>query len=679
MPKGVPFLGVHVGVETRDDWTALYPVDADCKKYERRVIQDAQHEWARLYYQWQKMKSSPEQKKLFKTRYADKHGCHRFIYERSFGWYIHDVIFRKEERWRLGRGQWELCQFLQPVRDLVRSIGQPTDQVKDLGPRRFLIMCERAFMKTGVLRGLPSWIMYSYDRTRWRYSRDSMEYAADELVTMRSYLESNPVIAEIWPYYHVSEEKRRQTMKSGLKRLTWTRKKFDSPIIDRFVTPEQQERMSEDEDGMVSDGVIYGYRDTGDNSIEVCGVDRPPTGKRVDVCLRDDIVSTANAHTEAGRKKVERFDREANNAMAANGIVIRAGTIHHNRDANAAQLRLVQSDDPRDAKIKPRFFYRPAYLIQKNGAKLLSYPEVLNWDMLEIKEREDGKRNFMLQYMLQPYTDEDAWFAYERCQLWDDQLFEDPARRVDHSESIYILCDPSLGKTKTADTGVIVSVAFNAFRHVKILRVQEGVWQQHETERRLYEEWFYWANHPVSMDVSCYMENIAFMEAFRRSIEENAQQYDPSFDVRPIPTNTRTQSKTARIQSLDSIIYNRRLFFRARPNLGDLKLIDTTDEDAMLRSIETDQVATYEDIRDAHGNEEGHIVGGLENDNRLDALSRIRQLIPMDSDFQTSSSLADRGETTEGRVSREIQTAWNSIVRAGQQARQKPPSKQGWI
>ncbi|MFH1742981.1 MAG: hypothetical protein ABIH23_28585 [bacterium] len=481
-----------------------------------------------------------------------------------------------------------------------------------LGIHSFLLMATREFMKTGFIRALPAWVTTFRVKTTMRYSRETVESAAKVLAVMKDYWADWPMLNEIWPWLQVTAERRKE------ESLRWTLYHAQIP------------RKPGAEAGIEP---IFAIK-TNESTVEAYGVaQRSFTGSRFELQIDDDIVGTGNAHTAAGRESVKRFRAESVNTLRAGGVRVLIGTIHDIRDQMAAQLTIAQSAEKKFDIIKPRLFFMPAYWTDDRGERVYAYPEILPQKELDRREMDIGPREFAKQYLLQAVREEDAWFPYKRCQLWDTTIEknQDFAR----SRTVSIFCDPALSRDKAADPTAIVTVARGPLGEVEVWRSQKGHWQQHDVEDRLYAEYRACKENLLCKDVQVWMENIAFIESYRQSMVENIQRYDEEFDIQPLKTNTRTQGKRARAQGIETLIFNRKWFFKAKPGVIVSK-VRTDDENAMLDAIDEDQVDLYLAIRDAHGFEDD---GGLDSDHELDCAARIRQVMDMDSDVVLSTPL----------------------------------------
>lgn len=614
------------------------------------AIAAAADEWRILMQRWRllhqgRAKSDRIRDMRVKYHDGDDLGYRRYIYEHSFFWFIHDVIFLEEDQWLLNSNHYALCCLLQDVRERMLALDLKSrdrrQALQKCGSHKYLVMATREFMKTGIIRCLPHWITTFRPKTTMRYARDTIDSAGNVLGRMKMYWADWPQFHEVWPWLRVTAEKRKQY------ELSWSKYSLSVPPADRFTL------VKDAEDGPSRIEPIYGIRISNECTVEAFSPEKGFTGRRSELQIDDDVVGKDNAHTLAGRESVRKFRNESVNTLRTGGANILIGTIHHPKDEVARQLSIADSPDAKYDPIRPKKFYMPAYWDTQTDTgeteRVYAYPEIL--DALELQKRlmDVGPREFAMQYLLQPISAEDVWYPYQRLMLWDPKIIDDPTYAG--TEAFAILADPALSKksAERKDQTAIVTLSRNMVGEVKTWRVQQGYWQQHEVEQRLYREWLHCRNMPIAASVDCYMENVAFIESYRQSVVENVRrEFDADFDVLPLKTNTVTAGKRARMLGIEPLIHARKWFFRAKPGVN-LVTVDRTDDDAMLDAIEDDQHVLYESIRDAHGFNDD---GGLDSDHVLDAAARIRQVMDEDSGAPTFSVIpnADAGRDAQVRL-----------------------------
>jgi hypothetical protein len=550
-----------------------------------------------------------------------------------FFWFVHDCAFLQEDWHLINANHYHMAKFLQPIRNMLLAMDIP-DPVerrriqKQLGNRYFLLMATREFMKTGFVRVLPHWITTYRPKTTTRYARETVESAGKVLSVMKSYWSEWPPMNELWPWLQVTAERRKE------ESLKWSIYHANVPL-----KPGYEQRMDP----------TYAVHISNESTVEAYGVSQSSfTGSRFEMQIDDDVVGTGNAHTARGRDSVRRFRNESVNTLRAGGVKVLLGTIHDVRDHMAHELTIARSNEAKFDIIRPRLFYMPAYWDkpQADGSlkRFYAYPEILDQEELDRRKMIEGPREFAKQYLLQAVREQDAWFPYKRCQLWSQDIISKPEYAKTRVFSIF--CDPALSKDKQSDPTAIVTLARDPLGNVETWRSQKGHWQQHEVEQRLYAEWLNCKENALCKDVQVWMETIAFIESYRQSMEENVQKYDPDFVIQPLKTNTRTQGKRARAQSIETLIFNRKWHFKAKPGV-EIGKIDTANEAEMMDAIDEDQIELYLAIRDAHGFEDD---GGLDNDHELDCAARIRQVMDIDSDYALSTPVPNAEVAQQARI-----------------------------
>lgn len=155
-------------------------------------------------------------------------------------------------------------------------------------------------------------------------------------------------------------------------------------------------------------------------------VDGMPTGMHFALRVYDDVVTLESVSTpEQIRKTTEAFSLSDALGTGDGQRVWMAGTRYHPLDTYAEILK-------RGTAVERR---RPC--VDASGAPLL-----LSREALAAKRRDMGPRVFAAQMMLEPSSDETAWFKAEWLQVYDEA--PPPAQRM----NIWILVDPAGGREK---------------------------------------------------------------------------------------------------------------------------------------------------------------------------------------------------------------------------------------
>jgi predicted phage terminase large subunit-like protein len=349
------------------------------------------------------------------------------------------------------------------------------------------------------------------------------------------------------------------------------------------------------------------------HTVEVFGIDKGITSRHFDIMIFDDIQDDINSATIEGIQKVVYRYRNCYSVLNPGGIRIIIGTRWKKGDfydwlIEQGYIPLIKSATVgADGK--------PCSVLDPTAQPI--FPEKFTIQDLRDLRKEQGAYFYSCQYENNPLPDEEITFK-------DSWLKDYVVGQEPEFKRIYILCDPALSKTRTADETVI-SIIGQPKDETKPLHVLNSKGIGYVKTRgdvnvvvdELFQQYEYFSKkHEVTVGV----ETVAFQGILKQWIEKemkNRKQMRP-FTVVELKTGNR--QKMTRIQRLQPLFENGGILLHP-DNCETLKTqlkdwpssIHDDHPDALAYILDVLVTAADVDVIDYMGQDKGSDPYSLEN------------------------------------------------------------------
>lgn len=331
-----------------------------------------------------------------------------------------------------------------------------------------------------------------------------------------------------------------------------------------WADPKKQSPKWSEDDGLV----VRRASNTKESTIEAWGlVDGQPTSKHFKLRVYDDVVTRESVTTpEQVQKTTEAWELSDNLGMEG-GAVRYIGTRYSLRDTYSVML---------ERKVAvPRIY--PA----TDNGRIDGKPVFLSQESWERKVRTQSRFSIASQLLQNPLADDDAVFRPEWLRSYEVRP---------RTLNIYIMADPSMGKSATSDNTAIavVGVASNGAKFFL-----DGVCHRMSLSQRwvclrdLYKKW---SSMPGAQTVAVGYERYGAQSDLEYFEEQMRRRGEVVFAIQELNwVRDGGQSKKARVQRLEPDFRNSRFFLPItilQNGAPSTWAVDTDQESKTFREIE---------------------------------------------------------------------------------------------
>jgi predicted phage terminase large subunit-like protein len=270
-------------------------------------------------------------------------------------------------------------------------------------------------------------------------------------------------------------------------------------------------------------------------TLQVTGKGSQMTSAHYDVAIFDDLVNEKDRDSRTERKKTIEWLKDARSLVHQDGLVLLMGTRWHTEDLYDYVM----------GELNPELISagEQPYTVVSEGCYLDDgetprFPTILSKAVLDLLKIEKGYFGFSSQYLNAPRAPESQVFVEGELEYYD------PATAPPVSGlQFYGFCDPSLGRTATADFSAIVTIAQDKAGN-------RYLWEADVKLRPVEALKEAVVRHIASYPYAAFgFEDNGFQDEVRKDIEKILKQKNKPFRLKCI---THTGDKFARIQSREA-------------------------------------------------------------------------------------------------------------------------------